>query len=695
LPRLVPIQTSFAAGQLTRRLRARTETRGYKEGASILQNMVSLPHGPAARRSGFAFTFEVPEVIESARIIPFPVAHDQYFIAVFTPLKLWLLSKAGEALAPELVLNSEFNAGAANWTTVAGGGATVIFGATTVSLFSSASTSAAVRQQVTGLTIGITYRLRAIQVSPIGSIRLRVGTAAGGFDLGQITSSSPSPFIDFVAAATSHWIECANPIASTTRTIASVSVTDPVAAPVPIATPYTLDMLNLLQYEIDPSGKTMVICAGETPVQTLVWNGGTSLTFSPAVFTSPPTDWTPTNAPRTVTFFQGRLWFGGTPTSLATFWGSRSNSYFDFTSGTLATDAITRTIAKRGGIRWMHGSVKNLLIGTESQELVISGGNLVIMTPDNTDYESQSAFGSLPIQPASLGNQVTFVSADGRKIFTMGYRFEENGWIATDLAFAAEDMTRDKIAVMTYAQNPESILYFLTGQGQLLGCSYDRGNKIVGWHLHPSQVTFRSIAAVKFLGTDIIWGAWKIDRSGSSIVQIGTMFSAPGAVFQDAYLRVTSLSATNLFTGFTHLRGKTVQVLADGAIHPDVTVTSAGEIFLQLPAKEVIAGFSNVARLVTMPVEPGQSPQGSETLYKRFNKAYVSVLSSSRPKINGVRPPDRTPSTPMDTREPFFSGNLFSVTLGWDQIETIEVLEDLPLPLIVAGIFGELAAETA
>jgi hypothetical protein len=95
-----------------------------------------------------------------------------------------------------------------------------------------------------------------------------------------------------------------------------------------------------------------------------------------------------------------------------------------------------------------------------------------------------------------------------------------------------------------------------------------------------------------------------------------------------------------------------------------------------------------------MPFEPGQTPQGSATAYKRYSKAYAQIISSSKPLINGVRPADRTPSTPMDTREPALSGRFFAVKLGYEQQEVIDIQEPLPVDLQVAALFGEMDVET-
>jgi hypothetical protein len=259
---MLPAQTSFSAGEISPRFLARTDTRGYKEGAAALENMVALAQGPAARRGGIRFAIELPPGIIRARIVPFPVAADDYFIAVFYDQKVLMLNKVGEPLNPELVLNSEFNAGAANWTAVAPGGATVVFSLISATLTSTVGQTAALRQQLAGLVPGTTYRLRPVQLAPLDNVRLRVGTVAGGAQQGEVISNLISPVLTFVATVANHWIEIASPDPGVALVISSISVQVTGTPLAPLASPITDDAIMGMQYEMAPDGNRMVVVSG-------------------------------------------------------------------------------------------------------------------------------------------------------------------------------------------------------------------------------------------------------------------------------------------------------------------------------------------------------------------------------------------------------------------------------------------------
>lgn len=690
---MLPAQTSFAAGEISPRFMGRIDTKGYKEGALGIENLIPTAQGPLLRRGGFKFAYMLPDTVDAARLVPFQVSADDYFMCVFYDLSLLILNKFGEVVQPELVVNPTFN-GSTGWTAIEPGSAKVTFGVASCSLVSAGANIAAIRQNVGGLVIGQEYRLLVVQQAVYDLLRLRVGTSAGGAQLGEITSSLATPELVFTATAVSHWIEIASMTSGVVAVLANASVTAYGVAGVPVASPITADLLDNMQFEMSPEGTKMVIVTGELAPQELIFIPPSTFTLGPIVFTAPPASWGVGTYPRTVTFHQGRLWFGGTRDKPASFWASKSNVYYDFTTGPNADDSLAFTIAKKGAIRWMLGA-KQLLVGTDFREFVITGGdNTEVITPSSISIQPQSAYGSAFSQPPMQGNLVLYPSADRRRVYSMGYRFEESGWVSTDLAFAAQHITSGLLLQMAFAQAPENILWMIDFEGKLIAMSYDRDNKVVGWHRHPNEQShYLSICAAKFNGTDHLWAAARINVANVPRVQM--MFS-PGP-FELAYLdhqkTTFSTTPTKLFPGYEHLIGQTVDILADGAVHPPYFVPLDGIITLQVDAKVVTAGIRAKAKFRSLPIDLADASQTTASFKKRAVRAYVQLLSSGKPYINGKRPPDRSPSTPMDLPELPTSQRVFACGLGYDLIADTTVEEDLPIPLSIAGIYYTLAAE--
>ena len=74
-----------------------------------------------------------------------------------------------------------------------------------------------------------------------------------------------------------------------------------------------------------------------------------------------------------------------------------------------------------------------------------------------------------------------------------------------------------------------------------------------------------------------------------------------------------------------HLEGKTVSILADGAVHVPQTVTN-GEIHLQHAAKKIHVGLPYLAELQTLPVVGDIDNGKGRGLTKNVNKVWLDDL---------------------------------------------------------------------
>jgi hypothetical protein len=83
LPRTNTIQTNFTAGELTPRLEARVDIAKYANGCSVLENMIVLPHGGAARRGGTKFVVQTKTAADKARLVPFEFNVEQTYAIEF------------------------------------------------------------------------------------------------------------------------------------------------------------------------------------------------------------------------------------------------------------------------------------------------------------------------------------------------------------------------------------------------------------------------------------------------------------------------------------------------------------------------------------------------------------------------------------------------------------------------------------
>ena len=205
---------------------------------------------------------------------------------------------------------------------------------------------------------------------------------------------------------------------------------------------------------------------------------------------------TTTGYPATGAFFEQRLYAAGTNDEPQTFWASVTGDFethapdSDPTVGTFdATvqddDALDFTISADNvnAIRWMSAGEDTLSIGTTGGEWIPSSTGAVI-TPSDVTVKRQTTHGSAQIQPVRVDNIVLFVQRAKRKIREFGFTFESDGYQAFDMTRLAQHISQSGIVEMAHAQEPDSQVWVVRGDGQLPSMTFRRQEDVVGWGRH-------------------------------------------------------------------------------------------------------------------------------------------------------------------------------------------------------------------
>ena len=148
-------------------------------------------------------------------------------------------------------------------------------------------------------------------------------------------------------------------------------------------------------------------------------------------------------------------------------------------------------------------------------------------------------------------------------------------------------------------------------------------------------------------------------------------------------------------SGLDHLEGESVQILADGAAHPNKTVVS-GDITLDYYVNKIQVGLGYNSNLRPMRLEAGASKGTSLGQLQKVFKVRVKLFKSLGMKIgrdadNLIEHTFRTGTDPMDSSPDFFTGDVEEVFNGGYDIDgTIYIREEQPLPLNVVSIMPEM-----
>lgn len=458
-----------------------------------------------------------------------------------------------------------------------------------------------------------------------------------------------------------------------------------------IVSPYTAVQIGEIHGKQQDGNKTYYFAHKDVTPRELIYDPIVpSWTFQAISFTSAPTEWVANNYPSTVTFGQGRSWWGGCPNDPQTLFGSRSYTvagYADMTTGALATDGFKFNLTREGKVEWISNA-RNIQVGTDNAEHILTSAGLVVKTGD-IDHAEQSGYGSAPIQPYKLGLETLYLSADRKKIRSMWFT-EELGYVSQDLTYTADGEFPALIKTFALAKKPDMLVWVVLEDGTFASCTYFKeasDTPIIGWHFHSiSDGLVKDIIPVEGSNTDLLS---LIHRNIN-----GTDYITIEKYNQDTLLdaRETEVhgSPANTITGHTELALKTVQVLADGAVHPNITLDASGDGIITYDASLIEIGFSFLQEMKTLPYI-SQGNQGTNASWKkRPNKIVARVHESSFPLINGVRPPDRRMDDLMDEPIPLFTGDIPAANSGYDEFGQVTISQDLPLKLVVTAILGDM-----
>jgi hypothetical protein len=209
--------------------------------------------------------------------------------------------------------------------------------------------------------------------------------------------------------------------------------------------------------------------------------------------------------------------------------------------------------------------------------------------------------------------------------------------------------------------------------------------KDVAWSRHITDGTFESVVVIPTDFGHQVWVAVK--RTIEGVTRQYVEFITEDFFMDSAGFNDIDEGPTDVLKGMEHLEGKTCDIVVDGAVHPRKPVIN-GEIQLNWPGYNIVAGLHYRPKMVTMPFtdgNPGGTGQGKPG---RWAELWVRMIDSAHPLVNGKRPPVRYPSTPMGEPQPNFTGAVRVFDSGYSYDKEITIEQDLPLRFQVVTLYG-------
>lgn len=231
-----------------------------------------------------------------------------------------------------------------------------------------------------------------------------------------------------------------------------------------------------------------------------------------------------TGFPRTVTYFDNRLVFGGTDSQPDTVWASKIDDFLLFAEGTDADDPKTFVPSYKevNEIVWMQPHT-TLRVGT-SGTLHSVEFNSETGTPS---YKPQPAEGAGDVDAISVGDATVYWDRLRKRFIDTSYSFEQDSLKAADLSTVYTEVAGHSKALRSAMQNfPYNVIWNVFEDGSLKGLTYMRQNNVVAWHDHEvggTDVKVKSVTCIPGPDRDEAWFAVERTVNGSTVTYIERM----------------------------------------------------------------------------------------------------------------------------------------------------------------------------
>lgn len=658
-------QSNFTAGELSPRISGYIDFQKFSNGLELQENFINLQQGGITRRPGTYFAAEVKDSTKPVRLIPFAFNTGQAYIVEIGDGYMRFYDNGGQ---------------------IASGGSPYEI--------SGPYSSADVHKLSWTQSADVLYITH-----PDYAVRKLQRTAATSWTLTTLDFQD-GPYLDINTTTT-----------TLTPSGASGSVTVTASAALFAAT----DVGRQIRIDNGTNWAWGKITAYTSATQVTV-----GVKSSQSFPTTATTNWRlgafsdTTGHPYVATFYQQRLAFGGNNNNPQGLWFSKSGEYETFSptepdATVKDSDGLSFTIAtdEVNAVRWLIAE-DDLSIGTAGGEYKLSPTSNATLSPTSVQVKRQTKLGSAPyLRPVMVNHAILFTQRAALKLQQWTYDWRVNGFSASDLTLLADHITQGGIVDMAFQYQPNNVLWCVRSDGTLLSVTYNAGQTEWGWGRHFVGGTFgtghaevENVAVIPSTDHDQVWLCVKRTINGLTkryIEYLTPEFkfkTLPEAFFTDCGLTYDG-TATTTITGLDHLEGETVQVLADGAVHPEVTVAS-GAVTLNYAASKVHIGYNSPAKMRTLQITARGQIQGKA---QRISHAYIHFLETVGADY-GYNESDREPlvfpNTTLGQPPGLFTGSKrVPLTNGYDTDSKVFIGQYQPLPMTVLSLMSDVHAGAA
>ena len=359
--------------------------------------------------------------------------------------------------------------------------------------------------------------------------------------------------------------------------------------------------------------------------------------------------------PRTTTFHEGRLWFGGSASEPATLWGSKVAQYFNFKgaegldddaiAATLITDSVNAITAMRSG--------RDLQIFTTGAEFFVPQANLDPITPGNITIKSATRRGSkLGIRPQAAEGGTLFIQRQGKAVREMLFSDVELSYVANNISLLSSHMLVDpqRMALRPATDTTEGDLLMVvngtdtTGfrassvgfAGSISAYMLNRPQQIVAPASWTTDGDFVDVA----VDLDTIYTVVKRTVGSATKYYLETFdddrtTDAAVQYYANPVAPDQAVPSNTTAGGLAHLEGKTVKVIRDDLVDSDGTVSSGNVTLGGVPQTYAEVGLNFDITVKTQPFEPRMASGSQQSQKRRILEVTPLLFKTQNITLNG------------------------------------------------------------
>lgn len=390
--------------------------------------------------------------------------------------------------------------------------------------------------------------------------------------------------------------------------------------------------------------------------------------------------------PKSVTFYQGRMWFGGSRSRPQTLWGSKTNDFYNFDYGTsLDDEAIGLTLDTD-----QVNAITSIFSGRHLQ-IFTTGGEFSIqdipITPKKSAVRRQTLFGSSTIPPKSIDGATLFVDRTGKSVREFLFSYAEDAYTSGTVSLLAShllDSPVDMDALRGTEKTDANYVYFVNTDGSVAVFNSLRAQEVGGWTKWTTSGSVESVAVV----VEDVYFLVKRTINGSTVRYLEKLDQDS---YTDANIKVTNSPASATVSGLSHLEDEECRVRADGSVMEKVTPAS-GSVTLSRAAEDVEVGLNYDASIKTMPINQDFQDGPILTRKKRVVRVIGSFYESLGVSVNDEYMVDRSFGMALGSAVTPFTGIKEIYLLGWTDLAQVEITQVDPGPMTVLGLGVEVEA---